>query len=309
MITQLKGAVFSVPMFFTSDGEADFAALETYLQRCLKIDAIHCVFSMAYNTRYMQLTRSELLRVNELVCGMAQDHGKLSIVGHPVGLDLAGLKDYLKDVSTLNASAFSSLFPERYYGLDEPVETYSLAASDFGLGTILHEMKLISGFNGSLVDWPLDLLERLMARDEIVGIKEDSKEDSIAVPLIKGFAESKSVIVAGGGKRRARKLIPEGLQCWLNGSLMLYPEASAQVIAAYTGQDEAGMDKYEALVECPYFDGFVAKHGWHLAHKAALAYFGHCENKERAPLPTITPSAEELDLLAGIKSGLESFAG
>ena len=72
----LKGAVFSVPMFFKSDKSIDFRSLDNYLIKCLENDTVEAIFSMAYNTRYRQLNSEELFEVNKKCCQLASTYNK-----------------------------------------------------------------------------------------------------------------------------------------------------------------------------------------------------------------------------------------
>ena len=52
--------------------------------------------------------------------------------------------------------------------------------SKLGMKVVLHEMKLVSGFNGELINWPEDLLREVIQLDCLIGIKEDSKDDNVS---------------------------------------------------------------------------------------------------------------------------------
>ena len=67
---------------------------------------------------------------------------------------------------------------------------------------LVHEQKLVSGFDGSLINWPEDLLIKIFKDKNVIAVKEDSKNDeitSIVMRLSKEF--NFDMIVAGGGKK------------------------------------------------------------------------------------------------------------
>jgi dihydrodipicolinate synthase/N-acetylneuraminate lyase len=289
----LMGAVFSVPMFFKKNKSVDYEALKAYLIKCLETDGIDTIFSMAYNTRYRQLNNEELFEVNKLCCQLATKYDKKAIIGHAYTITNSELEAYCEAIKEYNPYAISLLYPERYYGIDTALIDFFSIPKKSNIPVLIHEQKLISGFDGSLIDWSNKLLNLVFQDPNVIAVKEDSKNDDVTREVMKLSKKFDfDVIVAGGGKKRVRKLIKEiDLKCWLNGSLMLFPEISGKVISAYLNQDELFTNKYEEKVETPYFDKVISKLGWHVGHKAALFFLGYCELEERNPLP-ICPKEE-----------------
>ena len=297
---ELRGAVFSVPMFFKQDKSVDFHSLKSYLITCLKSEGVEAIFSMAYNTRYRQLTNLELFEVNKLCCELANNYNKKAIIGHAYTITNTELNDYCNAIKKYNPFAISLLYPERYYGIDSALIDFFSIPKKSGIPVLIHEQKLISGFNGSLIDWPRELLSAVLKDSNIIAVKEDSKNDEITAYVMNMSRELNfNVIVAGGGKKRVRKLIKEiGLKCWLNGSLMLFPEITKQVCDAYLNENEVFTKMYEEKIETLYFDKVISKLGWHVGHKVALHVLGYCELEERNPMPTI--SSDKLETYKSI---------
>lgn len=308
MRKKLKGAVFSLPMFYKKNFEIDFVSLESYIKKCLESNGVECIFSMAYNTRFRQLSDDEILEISKLCCKLSQQYGKKAIIGHPYTITNQDLRIFCQKISSYKPYAISLLYPERYYGMIKPVVDFFSIPQEYGLKVLVHEQKLVSGFNGSLIDWPIDLLQNVLSIDSVIAVKEDSKSDEIVKEVIEiSKSHDFDVIVAGGGKIRARKLIDSvGLSTWLNGSLMLFPELSEKVNEAYLNKDEFLMNWYEKNIEIPYFESFISKVGWHVGHKAALHLLDYCELVERAPMPIIT--SENLDTYKGIILEIKSKA-
>lgn len=309
MITIPPSIFFSVPMFFTSEGDIDWGTLERYLEDCASSAGVEILYAMAYNTRYPQLTVEEILAVNRRVCAAAHRHGKRAIVGHPITLTTVQLRAFCETLAPLSPWAVSVLFPERYYGIAQPVMDYLSAPAAAGLSTFVHEMKLVSGFDGSLVDWPEALVRQAMELPHVVGIKEDSKHDPLSSMVIREFADRRAVVLAGGGKRRALRFLPEGLTMWLNGSLMLCPAPAARVHAAFTGGDQPFIDRYLAEVEAPFFDQVVKRHGWHVGHRAALQVAGYGGRYERGPMSVMGDDDFEIarPILENVVTALRGF--
>ena len=283
----LRRAVFSVPMFFKKDKSVDIEALKKYLIECLESEGVEAIFSMAYNTRYRQLTDVELFEVNKLCCELANKYNKKAIIGHAYTITNKELDKYCSDIKKYKPYAISLLYPERYYGVDSVLIDFFSIPKRSGIPALIHEQKLVSGFNGSLIDWPENLINSVLSDSNVIAVKEDSKNDEVTNTVMKLSREFDfDVIVAGGGKKRVRKLIKEiNLKCWLNGSLMLFPKITKQVCDAYLNNDKAFIEWYEKEIETPYFDQVISKLGWHVGHKLALHVLGYCELEERAPMP------------------------
>jgi len=283
-ISKMPGLTISSPLFFNEDESIDYDTLGRYLDDVCQNKQISAVYSMAYNTRYRMLDDDEVFEVNKFIAERVDGHEKNVYVGHPYIFTRSSLEKYLKRMSSLPVSGVSMLYPERYYGVDEPIIEFLQLPAKFGLSVVLHEMKLVSGFNGELINWPAGLLNRVFSEVELVAVKEDSKDDEITEQVL-GLCNQKSIhcVLAGGGKVRAKNFFDLGLTTWLNGSTMFAPQLIDQVYEAFTSGDEEFMAWYLEHVEAPFFNRVVSKVGWHLAHKAALEYFGYGKRYERFP--------------------------
>ncbi|MBB87549.1 MAG: hypothetical protein CMP06_09650 [Xanthomonadales bacterium] len=287
-------------MFFRADESIDWPALEGYLGRIAPNAGVACLYAMAFNTRYLQLSVDEIHAVNRLTCEAARDKGVPAIVGHPIGQQEADLLRFCeRAASEYQPDAISVLFPERYFGQDAPVLSYLEAPVRAGLSCFIHQMKLVSGFDGSLVDWPEALLDQALGLPGVVGMKEDSKDDAIACDLLARFGETHSIVIAGGGKRRAAELAKAGhLRSWLNGSLMLDSKPAGAIYQAIMDGDAPTVQRYLETIERPYFDEVVGPLGWHVAHKLALEVAGYGTRHERKPMTTATSA--QFDAHAGV---------
>lgn len=282
-----QGPVFSLPMFFNSDQSLDITALENYTHKICNVPDLQAVYSMSYNTRYMQLSDEEIISVNKLIYSICESYSVPFICGHPITCTQNALLDYLRKLDLAGKATVSVLYPERYFNIKDQLLEYHLAPVSLGYDVLIHEMKLVSGFDGSLVDWDLNLLDELVSHQKVIGLKEDSKNDAIAGPLLNRFSKTKNIIIAGGGKRRAMALREKGIKTWLNGSFMMFPELSGYFMQAWQNNDEDALEQYIELIETPLFDGIINVYGWHVGHKAVLAARGFCELEERSPMPVV----------------------
>lgn len=283
------GLTISAPLFFHENEKIDFDTLGSYLNEVCKNKNISAVYSMAFNTRYRMLSDIELLEVNKFIIDCVKKHGHKVYVGHPYIFTAKSLENYLIELLENKPDGISMLYPERYYGSPQPILDFLGYPLKYGHNVVLHEMKLVSGLDGELIDWPIDLLEVVFQRIPMVAVKEDSKSDVLTkkvLELCKQF--DVHCVLAGGGKRRAQKFIGDGMNTWLNGSTMFIPHLIDRTYEAFHSNDEAYIGWYLKNIEAPFFENVVKVFGWHLSHKAALEYFGFGSRWERFPHDCLT---------------------
>lgn len=304
------GLTVSVPLFFELDGSIDFETLGCYLEDVCKNDRIYAVYAMAYNTRYRMLSISEVLEVNRFVCRVTKAHGKRVFVGHPIQVSQQELYGYLTEIAYESPDGVSMLYPERFFGQTDPIMEFIGTPKRFGLEIVVHESKLVSGFDGSLVNWPRALIERLVSELDIKALKEDSFDDALSSFI---FEQSKiydfTFILAGGGKQRLVPLLDRGVLTWLNGTTVFLPRLIDQTYMGFVSRDRVFTDFYLERIEKPFFDECVSKFGWHLAHKAALSFFGYGKPVERFPHAKVTKdmSIKMSVCLDGIASAVDEL--
>jgi dihydrodipicolinate synthase/N-acetylneuraminate lyase len=298
------GLTISIPLFFNKDESIDYVTLSSYISDLGKQNYISAIYSMAYNTRYRMLSEHEVLELNIEVLKLAKENNLECYVGHPYVFDRRRLETYLIEIEKHGPAGISMLYPERYYGIDEPILEFLQLPEKFGMKAVLHEMKLVSGFSGELIDWPEELLRKAIQLESVIGVKEDSKNDDLAeIVLDECNKKGAACILAGGGKLRALKFVNKGLDTWLNGSTMFYPKAIDKIYPAIMHRDENIINFYIDNIEKPFFEDIVKVHGWHLAHKAALQYFGYGQRFERFP-HAILPDRDYIKL-RNIFEGIE----
>ncbi len=282
------GLTVSIPLFFNQDESIDYRTLSRYLKELGKQKHISAVYSMAFNTRYRMLSDEELLNLNKEIIRLSKDNGLDCYVGHPYIFNRVRLETYLREIAISKPAGISMLYPELYYNIDKPILEFLEMPAKFGMNAVIHEMKIVSGFTGGLINWPENLLRKAVRLKSVIGIKEDSKDDIITRFVLEECKkENVTCIMAGGGKVRALKFISDGLETWLNGTTMFYPEAIDVIYPAVMNNDTDTINYYNENIENPFFNNVVKKVGWHLAHKATLEFFGYGHRYERFPHATL----------------------
>ena len=262
MDKELPGLTISSPLFFNADESIDYDTLGRYLDDVCVNKHVSAVYSMAYNTRYRMLSDDEVLEVNRFITRRVKSRGHKVYVGHPYIFTRESLDAYLFEIAKDSPDGISMLYPERYYGIDDPIIEFLRAPLKHGLGVVLHEMKLVSGFNGELIDWPLSLLEKVFEEVPLIAIKEDSKSNDVT-QLVLDLAKKSGVhcVLAGGGKIRAEEFIRRGMLTWLNGSTMFLPKLIDRTYLAFVDSDENYKEWYLEYVERPFFSQIVSNCG------------------------------------------------
>ena len=273
-------------MFFNNDESIDYETLTRYIKDLGTQNHISAVYSMAYNTRYKMLSDYELIELNTKIIQLSRDNNMNCYVGHPYTFNKKSLSSYLEEIAKHMPAGISMLYPERYFGINKPILEFLKMPSKLGMKVVLHEMKLVSGFNGELINWPEDLLREVIQLDCLIGIKEDSKDDNVSNFVLEECKKNNvSCILAGGGKSRVLTFIDKGLTTWLNGSTMFCPKAIDVIYPAIIHNQTDIINYYIENIEKPFFNYVVNKYGWHVSHKAACEFFGYGNRYERFPHP------------------------
>jgi len=307
---EFSGLTISSPLFFKPDESIDYETLGRYLDDVCANKYISAVYSMAYNTRYRMLSDHELLELNVFIINRVKNNGHKVYVGHPYTFTRDSLNKYLLAISVEEPNGISMLYPERYYGYSDPILEFMSMPITYGLNVVLHEMKMVSGFDGGLMNWPDTLLEEVFDKIPLVAVKEDSKSDEITSKVLElcNF-HNVHCVLAGGGKQRAIEFLDQGLETWLNGSTMFLPHLIDQTYEAFTTENKHYQQLYLENIEKPFFDDVVSIYGWHLGHKAALEYFGYGERNERFPHAILPDKAYQdvIPVFQSISSSLDLF--
>lgn len=266
MNSSLQGVVHSLPMFFRENGEPDFKALEKYLKLLHSSGETKLIYPMAYNTRVAYLSEQNLIDLHSVVREFCQTEGLQWVVVPPYKASAKMLHSFFEKILTdKNTYAASLLFPERFYEMDDNFIEYFSVSNKFGLKTLIHEMKMVSGLDGSLIDWPTNVITEVINSCKIAGLKEDSKNDNISEFALNSF--DIDIIMAGGGVTQINRLIANRPKCWLSGVSLVFPlltKAENKVL-----EDTMLRNTFIENIEKPFFD-LCSKYGWHRVHKGLL---------------------------------------
>lgn len=289
---RIRGPVYSVITPFRGDESVDFEALETYLSLCSQSGA-KAFYVMAYNSRYSSLSEKEILELNGFVtrCVRALDPNALVIVGDPLHCSTDTSIAFARRAEEDGADLISLIFREKYYSNQQVVDHYRRCADGSEIGILVHEMPFLSGKDGSIVGWPLDLLDEIADIEQVIAIKEDAKDDEFSRNAVTMLADRLGIIISGGGKRQWLRFQPLGCQAWLNGIGVFDPRIPTRFFKAFETGDSTTVEFILNRIERPFFDNLVGRFGWHLAAKLMIEANGIFQRKERGPMMELSDDA------------------
>jgi len=185
------------------------------------------------------------------------------------------------------ADYFSSLMREKYFCVDQVVDHYSIL-SHANVNLVVHAMPFLSGYTGRSIDWPEEVFAALTAIEAVTAVKEDSKDVHLTRALIEKYGDEFDVVVAGR-KRFLVDALESAQHSYINGVSMLNPH----IAHTFWSLLETSVSRALAYVEAvddPFWEGPVAKFGWHRVNKAALEAHGLMSRRERRPMPELSIS-------------------
>jgi len=283
--SKLEGPFYTVFTPFDQNYKVDYGALEKYLNH-LYSGGARRFYTMAYNSRYSQMSHAEIKELNRFCAKHLKslDKENIVIVGDPIHCSTEESLEFTLDAKESGADIISLLVREKYFSDDQILDHYDYIGrkSDFPL--LVHEMPFLSGFDGSQMHWPKSLLKRLPEIKHIVALKEGAKDYETTFEALRLEPEIK-VILAGGGKRRFLDFYKNaGAKSWLNGISIIDARIAERFWEACQRNDEAYCQSVIEKLEVPFFDNCPKKYGWHRTNKALLEAAGLMSRRDRMPL-------------------------
>lgn len=276
--------MFTIFTPFDSAGELDFVSLESYIE-FLAIHGAKLFYMMPYNGRFSQLTNDEISRLNAFcIACVKSDPSNTVIVSDPIHGSTATKLEFAIDAKRQGADYLSSLVREKFFSVEQVVQHYSdLSRADIDL--VAHAMPFLSGYTGRSIDWPEELFAALTDVPAVKAIKEDSKDVTLARNLLATYGETFDVVVAGR-KRYLIETLAGANHAYINGISMMNPDIAHEFWSLLGSSVEMALE-YVKAVDDPFWEGPVAKFGWHRVNKAALESCGLMSRKERRPMPEL----------------------
>ena len=156
-----------------------------------------------------------------------------------------------------------------------------------------------SGYGGQM-QYPLDLLEQLIALPNIVGMKEESMDGGYAYKIHRKL-DGQCAIIGAGAMRNFMRDFHAGAKANLVGIGSFFPKVEIAFQEALKSGDVPRAHKIVRDYEDPYFDVAVQL-GWHPQLKETLHLMNLMPPYERAPMPRLSNEQQTKlrDCIAGL---------
>ncbi len=280
---RLEGCVYTIFTPFGADEKIDYDALGGYIRHIYQTGG-RVFYAMAYNSRYSQLSNEEILELNafciQTVKGLDRDN--MIIVGDPIHGSTQQTKEFARHAKDQGADMVSLLVREKYFSHDQIISHYDEVGRDSQMAILVHEMPFLSGADGTQMHWPHSLFRALPKVPQIVALKEDAKDFETTCVALE--LEPRIRVVIAGRKSVFMNYRPHGAKAYLNGVSMVHAQIGAKFWKAFVENDQDTIDLILERIEAPFFDGVVAKYGWHRCNKALLEAAGFMSRRDRMPL-------------------------
>lgn len=288
----LTGCIYTIFTPFNEKRDIDYEGLEKYLSTLYQQGA-RKFYAMAYNSRYSQLSDSEILELNSFCITFLKklDKNNIVIVGDPIHCSTKTSKEFTRQAQDEGADMISLIFREKYFNDDQVLSHYDEVASVSKIPLLVHEMPFLSGFDGTQMHWPPSLLEGLLKIDKISALKEDAKDRDTTIKALN--LEPKIRIIIAGRKSYVRQFWKHGARAYLNGISMIDARIGLKFEEALNTNDEKLQDQIISKLESKFFDNSVKQFGWHRTNKALLETAGFFKRYERLPLTELTEKEME----------------
>jgi len=275
----LSGPVFPILTPFNESGEVDHNALERYVKFLVSAGAGALMTSVG-TSRFNLLSEDEIRAVNATVAG-ASSIGTITILAGPMTGSLKSNIELARHAELLGADAYIAFFPERWYGENQVYDFFSQLADSVSIGIMIHEMPFKSGYGGQ-VQYPLDLLDRLVSLPNLVGMKEECMDAGYSYRLHRRL-QGKCAIIGAGAMRNFMRDYHAGAQANLVGLGSFFPRVEMAFHTALKSGDVERAHRIVRQYEDPYFDVAVEL-GWHPQLKETMYILDLMPPFERLPL-------------------------
>ena len=280
----LDGPVFTVFTAFNSSGDISYQQIEGYLN-FLYNSGVRNFYVMPYNSRYSQLREKEIYELNRFVISVVKNLNNKNYV--IVSDTIHGPSELSADIGfdafERGADMLASIVREKYFSDTQIINHYKFLSNSLNKPLLVHEMPFLSGYDATVMRWPLSLLKKLKEIENVLAIKEDAKDTNYGIQVIKNL-EPEIKVILDRKKRFIKELYPHGLTSYLNGTSIVNPQIAFLFWEALKDKNENQLDKILESIEDPFWNELVAKFGWHRSNKALLEAAGLMDRFDRLPM-------------------------
>lgn len=284
----VEGPVFPIPVPFDGEEKVNYDALRKYCSFLLDAGAQNLMVT-AGTSWFSLLSVEEALEVNATVAKAVGNRG-ISIVTTPTVGCTAQAQEFVREAAKAGADGILGFFPDRFYAEEDIYGYFQALTEAADIGILIHEMPIRSGAAHShpYRQYPLDLLERIIKLENVVGLKEECLDGGLAYRINRSLAEKCLVVGGAGGMRSYLAASQWGQRAYLTGIGNFLPELELEFFQCVK---EGRGDRARQIIfdeEEPFFS-LAVELGWHAALKEAMDIMGVMPAGERAPISRMAP--------------------
>jgi dihydrodipicolinate synthase/N-acetylneuraminate lyase len=287
-INTIKGPVFPVITAFNQYGDIDYTSTCSYVDFLCRKGA-KIIYLMAHSSRLGLLSLEEVQELNETVCEFVKHrYPEVMFIGAtPMYGGLKNTIKIAKKIDSAGADLISIIFTERYYSDIQVYSFFKNISDQISCGILIHEEQLNTINGTERMNWPFELLDKVISIDKVKALKEDAKQDGYTKKIVEKYKDKVNIIVSGGSKEQFLQFGQIGCQSYLVGLGSIFPEIAFKFYDAFCKTDFNTCQDIIENYEKPFFN-ITKKIGWHIGLKAAMEYFNLMLKTERRPLIEVT---------------------
>jgi 5-dehydro-4-deoxyglucarate dehydratase len=257
---RLRGPILSAPTPYTADFKVDYQGLRNMIRGGL--NAGIGVFALtAGNSQYHALSYQEIKELTRVMVDAVDGRGLTIAATGPWWTGMA--VDYARFAQSVGADAVQVLLAQDG-DEDGHVEHFKAVVASTELGIVIHG------------DPSLKLIERLIALDSVVAMKEEFSYD-FTLQVYRKFGDRLNIF-AGGTKSRFMVYQPYGMQAYYSAFATFAPKVAMQFWSAVEKTDMRQAKKIIMQYDLPFFERWS-----HPFWRATLEYFGIAKRCLRPP--------------------------
>ena len=292
--SKLTGPVFPIITPFKKDkkNSIDYDSAIKYVD-FLYENGVRNFYVMTYNSRFSLMSWDEMKEFNKAItlAVKSKDDDCICIVADPLTNPTDVSIEFAQSAQECGADMISMIFMERYYNDDQVFNHFNSVAKESDIGILVHEQKLPSKL-GTDALYPLELLDRLADIENVIALKEDSKQPVYSESVIKRVGDRLNIIISGLGKRQFVHFHYMGCHAYLVGIGSFAPRVSLRFHKACLEDDMQTAWGIINEIERPFLEAGM-KYGWHPALKSAMQEMNIMSRHERPPLVPISDQDHE----------------
>ena len=282
----LNGPIYTIFTPFKKNLKIDYKGLEKYLDFLYNSGA-RIFYAMPYNSRYSQLREKEIFELNKFCIKKINSYSNaLVIVSDCIHGPTSLKKELCLSAKENGCKIFASICREKYFN-DNQIFMHYKELNKYNIAIIAHVMPFLSGYTSNNFNWPLSIFEKLTKLNNLIGIKEDTKDVNYGKKILKKYGKRFKIIFAGQ-KNYFVKLNPDQNFSYLNSTSIIDPRIDIIFLDLIKKGNKKKLIEFVKYIDDYFWKNLCEKYGWHRVNKASIEAIGYFKRYERLPMIHLT---------------------